>query len=231
MKLDLKKLGVLGTVLFGTIGLTSCLNNDDELPVVQDAGFVAFFNVSPDSNGVRFYSNDRLINQNSTNYSQFFGYVTMEAGTHQIKVNSGSGSDLDTISMNVMKDKRYSVFAVNEFENLELVAYEDALVAPGAGKSSLRFIQLSPDAPQLTIAIEGIEAPVGNLNYKQATSFVQINELINKDLYLISTETQDTLFTKEIRLENGKIYSVFSKGFVNTTNTNQKLDVQIVPVN
>lgn len=230
MKLDLKKLVVLGVILSGTVGLTSCLNNDDELPVVQDAGFVAFFNVSPDSNGLRFYSNDRIINQNATNYSQFFGYVTFETGAHRIKVNSGN-NDLDTMSLNVAKDKRYSVFAINEFENLELLAYEDALVAPGTGKASLRFIQLSPDAPNLTVKIEGIESAIGVLNYKQATSFTQINEIVNKDLYLIDTETQDTLLTKEISLGNGRIYSVFSKGFINTTNATQRLDIQIVPIN
>src|SRR5690606_8792563 len=101
-----------------------------------------------------------------------------------------------------MKDRRYSIFDVNEFENLELLAYEDVLVAPATGKASLRFIQLSPDAPNLTVAIEGIETSVGTFSYKQASPFSQINELINKDMYLIDPETQDTLLTKEISLKN-----------------------------
>lgn len=230
MKLDLKKLAVLGTVLFGTLGLTSCLDNDDELPVVEDAGFVAFFNASPDSNGLRFYSNDGLINQNTVGYTQFLNYIPFEVGNHEITVNGGNGN-LDTINLNITKDKTFSVFAVNKFETLELVAYDDAITAPAAGKASMRFIQLSPDAPAVTVRIEGVEAPVGQFNFKQGTAFVQMDPVNKKDLYLIDSETQDTLLTKEISLSNGRIYSVFSRGFVETTNSNQRLDVQIIPYN
>lgn len=230
MKLDLKKLGVFAAVLLGTISLNSCLNNDDELPNVPDAGYVAFFNASPDSNGIVFYSNDRVINQSPVNYSQFFGYLGLENGSHAIRVSSGNNS-LDTINMSIVKDKRYSVFAVNKFEDLELFALEDAITTPQTGKASIRFIQLSPDAPLLTLAIEGMELPIGDFNYKQSSSFIQVNEMVNKDLYLINTETQDTIFTKEIDLNNGRVYSIFSKGLINTTNQNQKLDIQIVPIN
>src|SRR5690606_39199610 len=168
MKLDFKKLGMLGAVLLGAMSLNACLDSDDAAPPMQDAGFVAFYNLSPDSEALRFFFNDHLINQEPTKYANFFGYVPFETGNYDFSVNSENNS-LDTISLNVSKDRRYSIFAVNEFENLELVSYEDAISIPSTGKVSVRFIQLSPDAPQLKVAVEGIENPIGNFAFKQAS--------------------------------------------------------------
>lgn len=229
MKSELIKMKYLGMALLGALVLTSCLNTDDnDQSIYENTSWGAFINVSPDSENLQFLSDGNLINSTPADYSQYFGYVPLQAGTREFKVRS-ENEVLDTLSLNMENGKRYSIFAINNFENLELISFPDEVYAPEAGKSLMRFIQLSPDAPQLRVSIEGQES-LGTFNYKQSSGFVQVNETLHKDLYLIDEATQDTLLTKEIELSNGKIYSVFSKGFLNSENENQQLDIQIISV-
>lgn len=225
MKLELKKMKFWGLILLGAIGFTACLDTDDT-QIYGNSSWAAFINASPNSQGLKFLSDGLTINSNSANYSHYFGYVPLETGTRRITVRS-ENTVLDTISLNMEQNKRYSIFAVNDFASLELIAFPDDPTTPETGKSMIRYIQLSPDAPTLRVSIEGQES-LGVFNYRQSSGFVQVNETTHKDLYLINEETQDTLITKEIELSSGKIYSIFSKGFVNTENQNQQLDIQII---
>lgn len=229
MKLEFKKMKFLGLMLLGAATFTACLNTDDNhQQIYENTTWGAFVNVSPNSQNLRFYSDGDIINSNPANYSHYFGYVPLEAGTRQLTVRS-ENEILDTLSLNMTEGKRYSIFAINDFENLELISYPDDAYLPETGKSLIRFIQLSPDAPQLRVSIEGQES-LGVFNYKQSSGFVQINETIHKNLYLINAETQDTLLSKDIEFTNGKIYSIFSKGFLNSENQNQQLDIQIISI-
>lgn len=231
MKLDLKKLVVLGTIVFGAMSITSCLNNDDsQISTPVNEGYVSFYNVSPDSNGLNFYNDDRVVNATPVNFPQFLNYLGIEEGVRKITVNS-SNNVLDTLSLNVIKNKFYSVFATNEFNNLELTMYEDALLTPSNGKIGFRFIHLSPDTPQITVKIEDQVDSVGIFNYRQALAFKEVNPINNKNIYLINTATQDTLISRTVNLTSGKLYTILGLGFLNTTNQNQKLRIESIGLN
>ena len=229
MKLDLRKIGWLAGVVFSGLFMGSCLNDNGDIDIPGEGGYVAFINASPDSEGLIFYSNDDLVNSNNTDYSEFFGYVLFEPGTKSMVVSNGE-EDLDTLSLNVNLNRFYSVFAVNEYDNLQLVAYEDNYTVPAPGKASMRFIQLSPDAPALRILIEGNNEASPIYQYLQSSAFTDVNETISKKLFLVDAETNDTILTKNnITFQSGVSYSVFSRGFYNTDDEDQQLDVQIIP--
>lgn len=231
MKLDLKKLVILGSILFGTIGFTSCLDNDDsQITTPENVGYVSFYNVSPDSNGLNFYSDGIIANASPVSFPQFLNYNGFEEGVRRITVNS-SNNVLDTLSLNVVKNRFYSVFATNQFSNLELTMYEDALFTPANGKIGFRFIQLSPDTPQVTVKIEGQSEAIGNFNYKQASPFNEMDPINNKNVYFINTETQDTIISKTVNLTSGKLYTIIGMGFLNSTNQNQKLRIESIGLN
>jgi len=230
MKLDLKKLGLFGVIVISGL-LNSCMNDDLDDYSTEDAGWIAFVNTSPGSEKLKFYSNGNIINSPGIDYSQFISYTAFEAGTHNLTVTSGTSEDLDTVSLNVELNKWYSVYAVNNPENLELVAYSDSFITPSAGKASIKFIQLSPDAPQLKVAIQDTNNNLGAFLFKQASPFTEISEVFHKNLYLIDAASNDTIFTKQVDFANGRTYAVFSKGFYETENTDLGLDVQIIPYN
>lgn len=231
MKLDLKKIELWSALLFSALTFTACLNNDDDQPIVpQDISNVIFLNASPDSNGLFFYSNNRILNTTAANYSQLFG-IGLESGNNKITIKTNTSSELDSLSINFEKNKFYSVFAVNKFDNIELKVYQDALFTPAADKAIMRFIQLSPDAPEMIVSIEGQEEIVGIFNYLDVISYRETDPVSNKKINLINAETQEVLFSKEITLTRGNAYSIFSKGLINTPTESRKLNIDIVTTN
>lgn len=226
----IKNLSKVGFLMLAGFSVTSCLNNDDGDIVgpPENAGYILFGNLSPGSNSLRLYTNDEVFNNNPINYNQFFNYTPVEIGSKSLTVRSGgSSTDLDTISLNVELNKFYSVFAVNTPENMELLAYLDNPSSPSSQlKTKIRFIQLSHNTPSIKLAIEGIEGDLGTYNFRNASSFMEIDRVNNKNLYLIDSETQDTVFSKNVTFNGGSTYSVFSEGTLGSEDENIDLDVQ-----
>jgi hypothetical protein len=228
MKLELKGLGILSLLLATSTIFTSCLSTDDETPDYQPAGSVAFNNFSPGNDGLKFYSNGEAVHNGSLNYGQNFGFWRGEVGIHALTVNSGS-TVLDTLNLTISPDRFYSVFAVNTPGNTELIGFEEQFIVPNTGKAAIRFFQLSPDAPTLKVSISGETANLGTYEFKQASGYMEINEVLNKKMYLIDYNTNDTIFSKNMNFTNGRLYSVVAKGLVNSTSDLHNLDIQVTP--
>src|SRR5690606_36536621 len=120
MKIDLKKLGIIGGLLISGLFATSCLD-DDSSSEPFSGGWVAFVNASPDASSLKFYSNGNVINSSGIPYGQYFGYLSAPTGVHNLTVRSGNNTDRDTVTINVGINKYYSVFAVNLLDNIELL--------------------------------------------------------------------------------------------------------------
>lgn len=224
----IKPLGKFGALLIGGIMITSCLNNDDSDVIPQeDSGYVLFTNISPGSSNLKLFVNDEPFNNSDLNYNEYFGGL-MPIGTNELtlKGNSASGV-LDTISLSVELNKIYSVFAVNSSENIELLAYADNPSAPtNPNKTVVRFIQLSHNCPAVRVAIEGLEGDLGTFNFRNASSYMEIDRVLNKNLYLINAESNDTIFTKSVTFNGNQAYSIFSEGDINSENESLDLDIQ-----
>lgn len=221
---------LLGLMMVAGTMITSCLDTDDSVEPITPFGSVAMSNFSPGADGLKFYSNGEAMHDGTLNYGSFNGFWRGDVGIHSITVNSGS-TVLDTLNVTIGLNRFYSIFAVNTPGNTELISFEENFIIPDAGKAAIHFYQLSPDAPSLKVAIAGETSNLGTYLFKQASSFMEINEAINKRMYLIDHATSDTLLSKLVTFSNGKSYSVVSKGLVNTTNENEGLDIQIIPFN
>ena len=232
MKRAIQKLNVfgkLGFCILTVISVASCLNNDDGGNVpTEDSGFVLFTNVSPGSTDLKLFANGELFNNSAIDYNEFIPFSPMAVGTNVLTLQGNSSTaDLDTINLSVELNKFYSVFAVNSPENIELLAYLDN---PGQvshpSKTMIRFIQLSHNCPPVKVVIEGMEDDLGTYNFRNASSFMEIDNVSNKNLHLIHAENNDTIFTKNVTLNGNSTYSIFSEGDINSEDPNLDLDIQ-----
>ena len=82
------------------------------------------------------------------------GYLEVDAGTRNVKVNvTGTSTTVIEGNLDLMKDKAYSVFAINTVANLSPLVLEDNLTTPAEGNAHVRFIHLSPNAPSVDITL------------------------------------------------------------------------------
>lgn len=193
---------------------SSCAIDDDANYDGQDNvayGIVA--NASPNSGDLYFFADTNQVGNSALNYSDARGYFPFFTGDRTLSLKDESGQVIATAEITLAVGNFFSAFAVNTFDNLELVTYEDALVKPVAGVAHVRFINLSPDADAIDIDGNTSQSIATGLAFKQATQFISV-PAGNYDFNFSLTANGSSLFTQNVQLNPGRIYTIYTKGFV-----------------
>jgi hypothetical protein len=185
---------------------------------------------SPDAPGVDLLVDDAIAGTN-LEFPDNTGYLTLSAGMHNIKVNvTGTATTVIEADLDFEKDKSYSVFAVDSVANLGALVIEDDLTAPASGNAHVRFIHLSPNAPAVDITTTAGAIVFGDKSFKEYTDFTPLAAgSYDLEVRLQGTSTV-VLELPGIALEDGKIYTVFAKGFVGGSG-DQALGAEIIANN
>lgn len=192
--------------------MTSC-KKDEETKTYAN---VLVTHASPNAPGVDLLVDGSKQNSAALAYPNNTGYLQVESGTRNIKVNvSGTSTTVIEANLDLAKDQSYSVFAVDSVSKISAVVLADDLTAPAAGKAHVRFVHLSPNAPAVDVAVAGGGAVVfGNKAFKEYTAFTPLDAgSYNLEVRVAGTSTV-ALTLPTITLESGKIYTVFAKGFL-----------------
>ncbi|MFZ1517003.1 MAG: DUF4397 domain-containing protein, partial [Saprospiraceae bacterium] len=166
----------LSTILFASITLfTSC--KEDESNDDKSYAKVLVTHASPNAPGVDLLVDNSKQNSSALTFPNNTGYLQVESGTRNIKVNV-TGTSTTVIEANLMlaKDNNYSVIAVDSVSKISAIVLADDLSAPAAGKAHVRFIHLSPNAPAVDVAVASSGAVVfGNKAFKEYTAFTPLD--------------------------------------------------------
>jgi len=173
---------------------------------------------SPDAPGVDLLLDGLVVNSSALTFPNNTGYLGVPAGDRDVKVNvSGSATTVINAGLNLDPNLAYSVFAVNSVSNIEPLVLVDDLTSPAMGMAHVRFLHLSPDAPAVDITLTDGTVVFGNKAFKEYTEFTPLNAG-SYDLQVRAAGTSTVVLDLPgINLEDGKIYTVFAKGFLNGT--------------
>ena len=204
---------------------TSCKKDED----VHEHANVMVVHASPDAPGVDLLVDGTKKNSAALNFPNNTGYLELEAGTRNLKVNvAGTSTTVINADVPFTKDMSYSVFAVDSVSVISAIVLTDDLTAPAAGKAHVRFVHLSPDAPAVDVAVASTgDIVFGNKAFKEYTAFTPLDAgAYNLDVRVAGTSTV-ALVLPTITLEAGKIYTVFAKGFLGGSGA-QALGAEII---
>jgi len=183
---------------------------------------------SPDAPGVDLLVDGIMVNSQALNFPDNTGYLTVNAGTRNFMVNA-SGTSFTVIdeTMTIGAGMNYSVFAVDELNNIRALVLQDNLNAPAAGKAHVRFAHLSPDAPAVDITLTDGTVIFGNVAFGEHVDFTPLDAgMYDLEVRVAGTNTV-ALELPGISLMNGAIYTVFAKGFLNGEGS-QALGAEII---
>lgn len=222
-----KNLFLFGAMALSVLFLFSSCDEDDDDDMHAHAN-VLVTHASPDAPGVDLLVDDAKVNSAALTYPGNTGYVMVEAGTRNIKVNvTGTSTTVIEANLDLMQDANYSVFAVDSVANISALVISDDLTAPASGKAHVRFIHLSPNAPAVDIAVDGGAVVFSDYSFKEYTAFTPLDAgSYDLEVRVAGTATV-ALDLDPITLEAGKIYTVFAKGFLGGTGT-QELGAEII---
>lgn len=138
------------------------------------------------------------------------------SGARNIRVNvADTRTTVIEARPTLARNTFYTVFAANRVANIEPVVLVDDLTPPAAGNTHVRFVHLSPDAPAVDIAVaNGGPVLFPNVSFKGSTSFTPVpGGTYDLEVRVAGTSTV-ALSLPGVRLESGRIYTVFAKGLL-----------------
>jgi hypothetical protein len=225
----IKKMLFVLLTLITTISIASCSDDENTTsPAPAEKANVLVVHASPDAPGVDLLVDNTVAGTNLT-FPNNTGYLSVNAGTRNVKVNvTGTSTTVIQANLNLAANKNYSVFAVNQVSAIEPLVLEDDLTAPASGKAHVRFIHLSPNAPAVNITLTDGTIVFGNVAFKGSINFTPLNAgTYNLQVRDAATNQTVVLELPNITLQAGKIYTVFAKGLLGGTGT-QQLGAQII---
>lgn len=185
-----------------------------EPPPVKQMARVLAVHAAPDAPAVDIWVDDAK-GVEGLAFPSNTGYLELEAGERRIRVNpAGSTTSVIDATLALAPDKSYSVFATGTLDDLQPLVLEDDLTPPAAGKAHVRFVHLSPDAPAVDIALAGGPVVIANKAFREHTPLLPLDA----GSYDLEVRVADTMTVAlplpGIRLEAGKIYTVFARGLL-----------------
>lgn len=199
-----------------------------DLTVAAPKSNVLVVHASPDAPGVDLLVDDVKVNSAPLTFPNNTGYLEIEAGDRNVKVNvANTSNSVIDVTLNYAADMNYTVFAVDYVANISAIRLEDDLTAPAPGNAHIRFVHLSPNAPAVDITLTNGTVVFGNKAFKEATAFTPL-PAASYNLQVRLAGTSDVVLDLPgIVLEDGKIYTVFAKGLVGGTDE-QALGAEII---
>jgi len=126
-----------------------------------------------------------------------------------------------------MQGNYYSLFISGKKDALNSLMVADDLSPTTPGNAKIRFINLSPDAPALDFKINDDNIVASNKKFKEYTGFQELkagdyNAVIKSHTGNSANQPFD------LKVEDGKIYTIWAKGLVNTTVEEEKFGYSIL---
>ena len=211
----------LGALTISALLVSGCSDDDDNnimsSAMSPDQSTVMIIHASPDAPGVDILVDNAKAVTN-LGFPQNTGYVNLSSGTRNVKVNAtGTSTTVINGDFDLAANNHYSVFAVDSVSKITVLVLADDLAAPASGKSHVRFVHLSPNAPAVDIGLTGGGVVFSDVAFKEHVDFTPLDAgTYDLEVRLAGTSTT-VLPLPGITLEAGKIYTVFAKGFVGGT--------------
>lgn len=226
--------GLRGTLCCLTLafGLAGCLDND--IPQVDQTplSYLNMFHASPDAPSFDIYANEQKINVTAFDFGANLGYGTFKSGACPLAFKTAGTSTIALDSTYTLaSDKTYTLFLVNNAVDMEGVLVTDVPGdAPTGTNAKIRFINLSPDAPDLIITKDDETAALlAPRSFKEVTEFQNVAQG-RYTFYIRDADTEQSLtLISSTKIESGKYYTLIAKGFITPPSGNKNpLSLSIV---
>ncbi|RSK29320.1 DUF4397 domain-containing protein [Bacillus sp. HMF5848] len=181
-------------------------------PSAGQFSFVRVLHASPDAPAVDIYVNgEKAVSELA--FKEYTDYLQIPPGQYTIEVFPAGDTTNRVLReiVSVTRNTYYTVAAINTLDNIELSAFVDKIyVSPN--KTKVRFIHLSPDAPNVDIAVKGGKVIFSNVPFKKATDYLELAPG-TVDLEVRVAGTSNVVLTiPRVPLQAGKTYTAVAVG-------------------
>lgn len=187
-------------------------------PTASPGGGVAYVGVihaAPQTGSLQFAFDKNRVNLDIFNFTDRVNYLNAFSGQRRFAVFlKGSSDTLVAKNMVFQQSKNYTIFITDVPGKIDAIQIRDSSRAPGADSVRIRFANMSPDAGNLDLYLEGSSTPLAtNIQFKTAGDFVSLKAANNITLEVRLAGREEVFSrSKPINLVSGNYYTVWSTG-------------------
>ena len=215
----------LSAVCLLSLLLSSCLKSSPSY-YNPPIALVSFFQASPDEPALDLYFNNNRVNWNPISYGSGLDYFNAFAGQRTVYFYvQNTMNKLYSDTLTLKPNDVYSLFLVNTPSTPAMVVLNDTINRPASNTASIRFVDLSPDAPAVDLALNDT-LKVSNKTYKGFSSFIPVAGNKTYSFQVLQKGTTTVLASlSNVTLTDGYVYTIMLTGFSAGTTSADKLNV------
>ncbi|MGB9623412.1 MAG: DUF4397 domain-containing protein [Phycisphaerae bacterium] len=170
---------------------------------------------SPDAPAVDVCANGAVVFDNAS-FPGATAYATVPAATYAVRVvPAGAGCDSAGVinaQLTPAAGTDTTVVALNTLNAIEPLVLSDDNAAPTAGKSKVRFVHASPNAPTVDVTLPDGTTLFNDISFKQNGGYIEVPAGTYTLQVRDQTGTSVVLSVGPVTLTSGKVYTVFAVG-------------------
>lgn len=204
----------IAAALVLSLGFLSCSKLDRDYEPIQVSG-LNIIQASPTLDLLDVYVDNTRATASDFEFGNKIGYLSAYSGNRAFNVTKkGNSTSLKSLTYNLKPQLGYSLFVANTLANIELLMLEDDLTKPATGKAKIRFVNLSPDGGSLSLNVGGAATDLAtNKAFKEFSTFEAVDATQSVTLNIKNATSGAIEATiPGVKLEDGKIYTVYAKG-------------------
>lgn len=182
---------------------------------------IRILHASPDTPNIDFYVNSNCFSK-EVQYKKITEYLLLPKGKHQIDLfpTDNKGSSLLSKEITIEPGKSYTVAIIGKVKNLCLAPYLNQPEVPPE-EAKIRFLHLSPDVPQLDIAVKNRDIVFPNISYKKVTDYLGLTPM-TIDLEVRKAGTKNVILPMpKSKFLSNQAYTIVLVGFIK-----EKLEIE-----
>ncbi len=207
--------------------VASCSKKKTDDGGMNIGAYVSFVNAIPKASSVDFFVDIIKTNNLAMPFSKGLDYFSINEGLKKLDVTFGTTLSVATDQVQMDAGKYYTVFAIGKSPYEIYTTIDDRAAPPPSIKTKIRFINLSPDAPNIDFGIMGGATLFANQAYKSASDFITIDPT-NLNLVIRQAGSSTVKASKiDAFFDSGGIYTVVAIGSW-TNPSDPQMEIQII---
>lgn len=223
-----KRTSIFAALLGVATIFSACKHDNYDNVNTPAVAVLSVVNAYPNTSPLDFYLGSERVNNTGLSFGQNIQYFRVYEGKREANIAvTGTTTSLLKKTVDIQAGNYYSLYIIGDkTETLDYLLIKDNTTDPGQGKSKIRFANLSPDAPVLTLEVVGSDAKFENIAYKGYTDLNAVTSAAKATLILKSNNTPIATLT-DVELKDGSTYTVWAKGLNAITTGDNKLTLNV----
>jgi hypothetical protein len=215
------RLATIGFLAIGSLLVSSC---SKDLTPTQEFSFLNITNASPGLGTYNVYVDQAKANPGALSFGGNIPYISPAPGSHNVKFTTASSTEsLIAKDINLEANAAHSLFLVGKPGALDYLVIKDELGNISSDKAFIRFINLSPNAPALDLAVKDGDTIIPDKSYKASSKFTEVEA----KTYVFQIKANATGTTvpsvdlSSMEFKAGRSYTILAMGLLDHTDIEQ----------